>query len=107
MRETAFEEPKSKQMTGRKPKPVILHQEDERLLEEIAASTYWRPWQVRNARVVLAMASGGRVKNVAQQLGFSVASVRRVVRRFQREGMGGILTVRQRTGRPRVCNEVF
>ncbi|OAI48643.1 hypothetical protein AYO44_06685 [Planctomycetaceae bacterium SCGC AG-212-F19] len=101
MSEIAVQDPKATLVTGRKPNPVVLHEDDERLLQGIAASTCWEPCQVRNAKVVLAMAKGERVKNVAWELGFSVAGVRRVCRRFQREGVSGLLTVRQRTGRPR------
>lgn len=88
-------------INGRKPLPVPLDKVDEKLLREVVASPIWSPSQIRRAEAVLGIAAGGQQCQLAEQIGFSVASIRRVCRQFQKDGMAGLLTERQRTGRPR------
>lgn len=87
---------------GRKPKNVPLDIEDERLLREIVASCFWSPSQTRRAEAVLGVARGNRLCQLAGQIGYSVASIRRACRRFEREGVVGLLTEKQCTGQPRL-----
>jgi hypothetical protein len=89
-------------MAGRKPKQVTLNPDDERLLHEIVASPFWSRWQIRRAEAILGMASGARMVELAERLGYSRASIQRTCQTFEREGIGGLMTQRQRTGRPRV-----
>lgn len=87
---------------GRKPVPVLLDADNERLLREVATNSFWSGSQIRRAEAVLGMAEGLPQGQIAGQIGFSVASIRRACRRFQAEGIAGLLTERQRTGRPRI-----
>lgn len=86
---------------GRKPVPVLLDGDNERLLREVASSSFWSGSQTRRAEAVLGMAAGMPQGQIAGQIGFSVASIRRACRRFAQEGVSGLLSERQRTGRPR------
>ena len=86
---------------GRKPLPVPLDQEDEKLLREVVASSFWSPSQHRRARAVLGVARGGRLCQLTSEIGYSESSIRRACRRFRSEGLAGLLTERQRPGRPR------
>lgn len=72
---------------GRKPLPVPLDQDDEELLREVVASSFWSPSQHRRARAVLGVARGGRLCQLADQIGYSPSSIRRACRRFQAEGL--------------------
>src|SRR5262245_5181669 len=50
------------------------------------------PWyQVRRARIVLAVAAGQRTRDVASPLDCGVATVRRTCERYRREGLDGLL----------------
>ena len=86
---------------GRKPLPVPLDENDEKLLREVVACTYWSPSQIRRAEAVLGVAQGGRLCQLAGQIGYSPASIRRACRSFQREGVMGLITEKMRPGRPR------
>jgi hypothetical protein len=86
---------------GRKPVPVLLDADDERLLREFAASPVWSLSQTRRAEAVLGMSAGMRQGHVAGEIGYSVASIRRACRRYAKEGIAGLLTERQRPGRPK------
>lgn len=82
-------------------KPVILAENDRELLQRIVESGYWASWQVRNAKIVLGISSGRQVNEVAAELGCGLATVRRTCRKYQQEGLVGIITQRQRPGRPK------
>src|ERR1700679_1201205 len=86
---------------GMKPHPVLVDEADEKLLREIIASPWWSRFHTRRAEAVLAVARGGRLCQLTKELGYSVASIRRACRKFQKEGVAGLLTQRPRTGRPR------
>jgi hypothetical protein len=84
---------------GRKPKPVILDPEDERLLREIIESPYWSSRQVRRAKVVLAMAGGARIVELIEELKLSRAEIGRICRKFERDGVVGLLMRPLKTGK--------
>src|SRR5262245_57812821 len=86
---------------GRRPVPVLLDATDEKLLREVAASPAWNLSQTRRAAAVLGIATGLRQGQLAGEIGYSAASIRRSCRRFQMDGVAGLLAQRQRTGRPR------
>jgi transposase len=92
---------KTRQRTGRKPKPVNLDAQDAKLLREVAASPYWRKSQVQRAQAVLAMAEGVQQAEIAAAIGYSVPSIYRACLRYAREGIAGLLTEKQLPGRPR------
>jgi hypothetical protein len=83
---------------GRKPKPVFLDPEDERLLQVVVESPYWSSRQVRRAKVVLAMASGARIVALIEELKLSRAEIQRICRKFERDGVVGLLMRPLKTG---------
>ena len=64
-------------MRGRKPECLSLRTEDIPLLQQIARSQVLPWYQVRRARIVLAMAKGQRVQTVAFQMQCAPRTVRR------------------------------
>ncbi len=97
---------KPRTRTGPKPKAIHLDPADQQLLHQIAESTYWAPWQVRRAKVVLEIANGARVADVMEQMNLSRATVQRACRQFEREGLHGLMTQGHRTGRPRLNRSI-
>ena len=90
-----------RQMAGRKPKPLHLDADEWQLLGEIIDSGYWASWQIRRAKVILGLADGARIKQLIEQIGYSRSSIQRTRRGYEQEGVAGLMTKRQRTGRPR------
>src|SRR5271168_5009229 len=88
-------------MGGSKPKPIHLTADEERQLREIVASPIWSDWQIRNAEIILGIAAGARVCQLIDRLGYSRATIQRTCRQYEREGIVGLLTRKQRKGRPR------
>ena len=72
--------------TGRPPKPVILDQLDKAHLEEMVGSGYWPEAMLRKVKAILALAEGNSVCDVAAQLNYSEASIRRCRMRFRHGG---------------------
>jgi Winged helix-turn helix len=87
-------------MRGRKPRPLALAPEDVPHFQRLARADS-APWfQVRRARICLAIAAGQRVRVVASQLQCSTATVRRACRLYRRAGLPGLLARPRRSGRP-------
>ena len=76
-----------------------LDAEDERLLREMLESPFWAGWQMRRVEVVLGMAAGTKVKDLAERLGLSRSSIQRFCRIFEKEGVAGLITRHCRKGR--------
>src|SRR5436190_23578664 len=87
-------------MRGRKPCPVQIASADRPILEYLARSET-APWfQVRRARIVLGVAQGQRIQTLAFQLQCGLATVGRTCRRYEQDGLEGLLAWPQRPGRP-------
>jgi hypothetical protein len=89
-------------MRGRKPRPLNIDPEDIPRLRRIARNAEL-PWShVRLARVVLAIADGERVQDVAERIQCDPATVWRIAREFEQRGMQGFgpMRERRRTSRP-------
>jgi transposase len=86
MTETVIQTPR-RTRTGRKPIPVLLDAQDAKLLREVAASSYWSKSQTRRAEAVLGVAGGRQPCQLASDIGYSEASIRRACQRFQKEGI--------------------
>src|SRR5262245_31801914 len=87
-------------MRGRRPQALAIAPEDDQLLRRLAR-TLCAPWfQVRRARIVLAIASGGRVQAIADAIECDPATVRRTCRLYRRVGLAGLLAPPERPGRP-------
>jgi transposase len=87
-------------MRGRRPQRVRIARADRGLLEQLARRDEARWYEVRRARIVLAIASGARTQDVARQLDCDMATVRRTCRRYQAGGLGELLAAPPRSGRP-------
>jgi Winged helix-turn helix len=87
-------------MRGRKPRDLSLAEEDEPILQAIARSRTLPWFQVQRARVVLAMAGGERVQTVAFQMQCDPSTVWRLCRRYEHEGLEGLLDEAPRAGHP-------
>ena len=78
-------------MRGRKPNRFRIRPVDESDLLQIARSQ-GLPWfQVQRARIVLARAAGDRTGAVADQFQCDEATVWRACRRYQTDGVAGLL----------------
>lgn len=97
----AATQPLKRNRTGRKPNPVYLNPDDERLLREIVESPYWKEWQLRRVKVILERAAGASIQDLVQKLGYSRASIQRTCLTYAREGIAGLMTQKQITGGPR------
>jgi hypothetical protein len=83
-------------MRGRKPNPLTLRPGDEPILYQIARSQTLPWFQVRRARIVLALAAGARSGAVAAQMQCDEATVWRDCQRYQKDGLAGLLDDRRR-----------
>lgn len=87
-------------MRGRRPRPLTIAAADTPILEAVAHSRRWAWFQVQHARVVLAIAAGERVSEVASRLDCDRATVWRICRRYERGGLTKLLRDDSRLGRP-------
>jgi Homeodomain-like domain-containing protein len=72
---------------GRKPTRPDLSPSDVRFLNEIIDSDRWPDFTISRARTLLLLAQGVRVKDIAKQLGISLAAVGQRRRRFATTGI--------------------
>lgn len=87
-------------MRGRKPRNISLAAHDEPILQAIARSRSLSWFQVQRARIVLAMARGERVQTVAFQMQCDPSTIWRVCRRYEQQGLEGLLVEAPRVGHP-------
>src|SRR5262245_39776117 len=78
-------------MRGRKPSVLSLAPADRDRLHTTAHSDCLPWYQVRRARIVLAIAASQRTREVAAHLDCGVATVRRTCERYRRGGLGGVV----------------
>ena len=78
-------------MRGRKPSVLSVAPSDEDRLHTTAHSDSLPWYQVRRARIVLALAAGQRKRDVAAQMECGVATVWRTCERYRRDGLEGLL----------------
>jgi hypothetical protein len=87
-------------MRGRKARPVSIAPADRLVLERVARSNSLPWYQVRRARIVLANSQGVHHSTVAFQMQCDEATVWRACRRYEREGLAGLMASPIRSGRP-------
>ena len=87
-------------MRGRRPRPLTIPAADNPILEAVARSRRLCWFQVQHARIVLAVASGERVHDVASRLECDRATVWRICRRYEQGGLKKLLLDDSRVGRP-------
>src|SRR5208283_2430939 len=97
-------------MRGRKPSVLSLAPSDEDRLHTIAHSDSLPWYQVRRARILLALAAGQRKRDVAAQMECGVATVWRACERYRRDGLEGcwpmgVKVVRDDWSRLHLCSE--
>src|SRR5512135_601244 len=78
-------------MRGRKPRPFSVAPGDLPLLQEVARSRSLLFFQVQHARIVLAVAEGQRVQEVAAQMRCDPSTVWRLCRRYEQGGLAWLL----------------
>src|SRR5450759_2437979 len=82
-------------MRGRIPDRLTVRPDDEPILFQLAHRQS-SPWfQVQRARIVLAVAAGGRITAVADQVQCDAATVWRACQRYRRDGLEGLLADRR------------
>jgi hypothetical protein len=87
-------------MRGRRARPLDIDAADVPILQRIARSRS-QPWfQVQHARTLLAVWGGQRIQTVAIQMQCDEATVWRLCRRYEQQGLAGVLHEAERTGRP-------
>src|SRR5450759_2951508 len=88
-------------MRGRIPDRLTVRPDDEPILLQLAHSQS-SPWfQVQRARIVLAVAAGGRITAVADQMQCDATTVWRACQRYRDDGLAGLLADgrKRRSGR--------
>lgn len=87
-------------MRGRKPRSLSLVAHDRAILAQIGRSRTLPWFQVQRARALLAMARGERVQTVAWQMQCAPSTVWRMCRRYEQNGLEGVLAEAPRLGHP-------
>jgi Homeodomain-like domain len=87
-------------MRGRKPRPLSIAPADLPSLQQIARSDSLPWFQVRRARIVLANARGVPTSTIAFQVQCDESTVWRTCRRYETEGLTGLLAPPCRSGHP-------
>jgi transposase len=87
-------------MRGRKPHPVSIADEDVRILEHIARRRKIPWFQVRRAHILLGIAEGQRIQDLAKQLHCGTATIWRICRCYDEYGLEGVLAEASRLDRP-------
>ena len=87
-------------MRGRRPRPLTVPAADAPILEAVARSRRLAWFQVQHARVVLAVAAGQRIRDVASRLECDRATVWRICRRYEQGGLQKLLLDDPHEGRP-------
>ena len=79
-------------MRGRKPEPLTIAPPNADTLRAVAHSDSLPWFQVRRARIVLALAAGERRRPLAAQLDCDEATVWRTCERYRREGLAALFS---------------
>lgn len=87
-------------MRGRRPRPLILAPDDRGALRQVARAESLPWYQVRRARIVLAIAAGERSQSVAARMECDVATVWRTCRRYEGAGLADLIAPPSRPGHP-------
>jgi hypothetical protein len=89
-------------MRGRKPDALALTPAEESRLREIARSGSLPWFQVRSARIILAIAAGERRQTLAARMECDAATLWRTDQRYRQGGLAELLTDHRkgRSGRP-------
>jgi hypothetical protein len=87
-------------MRGRRPRPLTLAPGDRAALRQVAGADSLPRYQVRRARIVLAIAAGERSQSVAVRMECDEATVWRTCRRYEDSGFADLMAAPGRSGPP-------
>jgi hypothetical protein len=78
-------------MRGRKPRPFTIAPGDYPVLHLIAGGAHFPAYQVRRARLLLAVAAGQRLSEIAARAGCDASTIWRACRRYETGGLSALL----------------
>lgn len=87
-------------MRGRRPRLLTIPAADRPTLEFVAHDRRLAWFQVQHARIILAIAAGGRVSDLADHLACDRTTIWRVCRRYEQGGLKQLLQDDPRPGHP-------
>ena len=87
-------------MRGRKPRSLTISAADRPILEFVAHDRRLAWFQVQHARIILAIAAGERVGDLATRLECDRTTIWRVCRRYEQGGLKQLLQDDPRPGHP-------
>jgi transposase len=79
-------------MRGRRPRALPIAPADHAILEWVARGERLPRYQARRARIILGVARGEHLTQLAAQLGCHQSTIWRVCRRYERGGLSGLLS---------------
>ena len=86
-------------MRGRKSRPLVIAREDLATLHRVSPQPSLPAYQVQRARIVLGVSAGEPIVELAERNYCDPATVWRVCRRYERAGLGGLLSAPTGRGR--------
>jgi len=78
---------------GRRPRPLVIQPADLAVLQQIVRSKVRPAFQVLRARALLGVAAGEPIAAVADQSRFDPASVWRLCRRYEKQGLAAVTVI--------------
>jgi len=78
-------------MRGKTPRPLTVTPSDLQTLQTIARCRIEPFFRVQRARLIIGVATGQRIQDLAERLDCDVATVWRTCRRFEARGLSGVL----------------
>jgi len=78
---------------GRRPRTLVVQPADLAVLQQIARSKVRPAFQVLRARALLGVTSGEPIAAVADQTRFDPASVWRLCRRYEKQGLAAVTVI--------------
>lgn len=86
-------------MRGRKPHPLVISRDDFAILLHVSRQPSLPAYQVQRARIILGASAGEPIVELAERNYCDPATVWRVCRRYERDGLDGLLAAPAGRGR--------
>jgi Winged helix-turn helix len=87
-------------MRGRRPRPLAIVPHDVPILQEIARSRSLPRYQIQRAQILLAVAAGEPIRQLAVRTQCDPSTIWRICRRYESSGLPDLLGPPRRAGRP-------
>ena len=87
-------------MRGRRPRPLEIVPHDVPTLQQIARSRSLPWYQIQRAQILLAVAAGEPIQQLAIRTQCDPSTIWRICRRYENSGLPELLQPPQRAGRP-------